>query len=348
MSLPKNVCLVGSVPMASSKEVFTVVGGTLRDLLKRLPDGETGIRGYWIARQAEVFHRHPAFEPVAHNWAPERKMLKSRPPRYRLKTETDPKTLVIPSFGYPRFARESYREFLEVRRSGLIAAHTRFQVCLPTPLSFYSSLIDPSSSEAVAPAIEEEMIREAMEIINLIPAKDLAIQWDVCPEMLIWEGHRSIFFNNPKQEIVDRLAVLGNLVPDSVELGYHFCYGDFQHKHYVEPQDMGNMVSMANALKSRLAREMTWIHFPVPRDRSDARYFSPLGQLSLSRDTEIYLGLVHFTDGEIGTRQRMATASSHLPNYGIATECGWGRRDPATIEKLLEIHLICAHGEGSG
>src|SRR3546814_9444504 len=93
-----------------------------------------------------------------------------------------------------------------------------------------------------------------------------------------------------------------------VHLGYHLCYGDFRHKHGIEPRDMGNMVMIANALSQGLARPMNWIHMPVPRDRDDDAYFAPLDGLDLGAETDLFLGLVHYTDGEDGTRRSMAAA----------------------------------------
>ena len=59
-------------------------------------------------------------------------------------------------------------------------------------------------------------------------------------------------------------------------------------------------------------------------------------------ETQLYLGLVHHTDGVEGTRQRMETASHYVSDYGIATECGWGRRPKATLPALLRIHAEAA------
>jgi len=35
---------------------------------------------------------------------------------------------------------------------------------------------------------------------------------------------------------------------------------------------------------------------------------------------------------------RMETADKFIKAYDIATECGFGRRDPKTILELLQIH----------
>jgi hypothetical protein len=81
---------------------------------------------------------------------------------------------------------------------------------------------------------------------------------------------------------------------------------------------------------------------PVPRDRSDEAYFAPLRGLHLRPETELCLGLVHYTDGLDGTRRRLATAEKFVKDFSIATECGFGRRDPATIPELLRIHAQAA------
>jgi len=76
----------------------------------------------------------------------------------------------------------------------------------------------------------------------------------------------------------------------------------------------------------------------VPRDRDDDTYFAPLARLKLKPGTELCLGLVHYTDGLAGTRRRLAAAERHVSAFSVATECGFGRRDPATIPELLRIH----------
>ena len=81
---------------------------------------------------------------------------------------------------------------------------------------------------------------------------------------------------------------------------------------------------------------------PVPRSRTDPAYFAPLKDLRLGPETELYLGLVHFTDGAEGTRKRIKVAQKVVANFGVATECGFGRRDPATIPDLMCIHARVA------
>jgi hypothetical protein len=80
------------------------------------------------------------------------------------------------------------------------------------------------------------------------------------------------------------------------------------------------------------------MHMPVPRDRSDDAYFAPLKGLRLEPDTELYLGLIHLTDGVEGAKRRIAAAKRVVTDFGVSTECGFGRRPPETIPRLLELH----------
>jgi len=108
----------------------------------------------------------------------------------------------------------------------------------------------------------------------------------------------------------------------------------------IEPTDMGDMVEFANRLSRTIKRPVDLIHMPVPRNRADDAYFAPLKQLR--PETELCLGLVHHTDGVAGSKQRLATAEKYAEKFSIATECGFGRRDPRTIPELLHIHAEVA------
>ena len=58
----------------------------------------------------------------------------------------------------------------------------------------------------------------------------------------------------------------------------------------------------------------------------------------------IYLGLIHDTDGVEGTMKRIATAQRFINDFGIATECGFGRRPAETVPALIDLHAsLLAH-----
>ena len=91
-----------------------------------------------------------------------------------------------------------------------------------------------------------------------------------------------------------------------------------------------------------IGRSIEMIHMPVPKERHDDAYFAPLGNLKMRPETTLALGLVHYTGGIEGTQMRIAAAQKFVKDFMIGTECGFGRRDPSTIPRLLEIHAQAA------
>ena len=180
-----------------------------------------------------------------------------------------------------------------------------------------------------------------------MPHDEIAIQFDVASAVFArLQCNEPNAYGRNRDEMLARFsAILTDLaahVPADIELLFHFCYGDSNHKHVIEPADMGDMVDVANRLSADIARSIALIHMPVPRDRADDAYFAPLARLRLKPETELCLGLVHYTDGVDGTRRRLQTAERHVRDFSVATECGFGRRDPATIPELLRIHAEIA------
>ncbi len=204
-----------------------------------------------------------------------------------------------------------------------------------------SAFCVPEDQAKIEPAYERAMLREVATLCAKIPHQDLAIQWDVCPEMVAWDGRLPRMSNlpDPKSAIIERLKRISEAVPADVELGYHLCYGDVDGKHFIEPIDAGKLVELANALSQAVARPIAYIHMPVPIDRSDEAYFRPLEDLRLKPGTELFLGCVHAADGVEGTNRRIAAARKYAPEFGIATECGMGRcKTPAVVVELLKVH----------
>jgi hypothetical protein len=85
---------------------------------------------------------------------------------------------------------------------------------------------------------------------------------------------------------------------------------------------------------------------PVPRNRADDGYFRPLRSLDID-NTQVFLGLIHYADGVDGSRARLEAASRHLSGFGIATECGFGRRPPEQVPALLRIHRELLDSRGT-
>jgi hypothetical protein len=343
--MPHDVHLIGSVPLTDAEEVFSTVSAALGRRLKRIPDGETGKRSDWITWLEPLFADHPAFERSDQVF---RLHAQAKPRlRYRLKPGYSVVDAGFDNLFYADIAKASYAIFRRLKAAGTIAAGTRFQVDLvPAHSVLWLFLVDELHAD-VDPIYNAAVKREIDKIAAAIPHNELAIQFDVASAVFArLERQEASPYGRTKQEMQERFSAilidLGNRVPADVELLYHLCYGDSDHRHVVEPTDMGDMVDFTNRLVRGLERPIDLVHMPVPRDRCDDAYFAPLRALELPAGTQLCLGLVHYTDGVEGTKNRLATARRYAREFAIATECGFGRRDPQTIPALLRIHAEIA------
>jgi len=340
-----NIHLVGSVPMVDAAQVIESVSAALGRRLTRIPDGETGKRQDWITWLEPVFRDNPAFELSDEIFRVHAAAAGRR--RYKLRDGMTPKDVRFENLYYADIAKESYAVFKRLKMAGKVPPAARFQVDLvPAHSVIWLFLIDALHAPVDA-LFNAALKREIHKIADGIPHDELAIQFDVASAVFArLERAEASSYGRTKAEtqanFANILVDLGNEVPADIELLYHFCYGDSNHRHVVEPTDMGDMVELANRLAARVTRPIQLIHMPVPRDRADDAYFSPLRQLRLGPETEICLGLVHHTDGIEGTKRRLAAARKFAPKFSIGTECGFGRRKPETIPELLRIHAAAA------
>ena len=353
----KPLLMVGSVPCETEEEVFGLLGPGIGDLLIGLSDGEPGYRNKWIVFNApHVFEPHPDVEvtnrPLARpdnsvfkdvpNWVPT-----SWEDMWRFRIRDGVEKIRFETLHYAEFAKKSYAVFRNLRDKGAIPAGTRFQVNFPFPEDFTRWCTGtPRDFRIMTDAVLETLQREVKSVLETIPHQDLNIQWDVCWEVFACDtgdsmGREPLAWKaggDPYERFAAYIRALSPLVPADVVLGMHLCYGDLEHSHLVEPKDLGVAVRMANIASSASPRPLDYVQMPVPRDRTDDAYFAPLKDFDGSR-TRLYIGLVHFTDGVEGTLKRVESFRRHYKGeFGIATECGWGRRQRDTIPALMEIH----------
>lgn len=339
-----RVHLVGSIALDSVRDVFGTVGAVLGQRVRRVPDGEPGSRRLWISYQYPLLRVQPFLQPDPSIQDPSGFL------RLKLTDDSDARDVHFGELGYAREARISYQDFVAARAEGKLPSGVRFQVSLPTPMAVTTAFISPSSQGAIESAYEAAVLREVKEICSSIPHSDLCLQWDLCIEMLLWDGRWKVLeeiARDPKikGDILGRIRRLTDAVPKAVEVGFHLCYGDYDAKHFVEPLSASKLVEFANALAAEVGRPIAYIHMPVPIDRADDEYFAPLGGLKLSPGTELYLGLVH-SDGVEPTKRRIAAATKYVSNFGIATECGMGRsKTPQMVRELLQIHAGASTSE---
>jgi len=259
--VPTKVHLVGSIALDSVEDVFRTVGSVLGRRLRRVPDGEPGGRRLWISWQYPLLRSLPFLKPAASQANQTSGFLP-----LQLADGVAPGAVRFPELGYAREARASYQDFLAARQKGDLPRDVRFQVSLPTPLAVINPFVAPNDALPIERAYEDAMLREVETVCRAIPHSDLCIQWDVCIEMVMWDG-RWPFIRNPFQdlrgEIEARMKRLAAAVPNDVELGFHLCYGDWEAEHFVEPADAGKLTEFANLLASVIDRPITYVHMPV-------------------------------------------------------------------------------------
>ena len=337
-----RVHLVGSLGFQNAEIAFRALAAKLGTRAPRYPDGEPGERANWIRWQNQTFAEHPAFrmqeDREIEGYAGVR-------PLYVLDGEVDPGLLEIGILGYAEEAIASWNIFSELVDEGAIPSSTRFQVCMPTCIALITSFVHADDAAAVEPALERSMRAEVDRLCEEIPASALSIQWDVAFEVIATDGGQPpLFYEDPLEGSIERIARHIDWVPEGVEAGIHLCYGDPGHKHVIEPESLATCVAFANGICAEATRSVEWIHMPVPRDRHDDAYAAPLADLKLNPETELYLGCIHHSDGVEGTEGRLEAARKFASDFGVATECGFGRRDPDTLPELLDIHAEVADG----
>src|SRR5262249_51966283 len=156
---PRKVHLVGSVALDSVPEVLSTAGKLLGRRLDRIPDGEPGGRRHWINWQLPLLRASAYLEPVPGTSAGGN-FSATLPLPEGVKAED----VRFGELGYAREARPSYEDFLKARRAGDVAANTKFQVALPTPLAVIGSYCPGEDMLDIERAYERAMVGEVAAI----------------------------------------------------------------------------------------------------------------------------------------------------------------------------------------
>ena len=337
-STVRGAHLVGSVPLDDADEVFRAVDEHLGGHVRRVPDG---------ARRAHAPSGSPGRSrssgstrtSKSSRWTPRST---GRCPALASATASTPRPSPSASSATHGRRRRRGRACRPCRPTASCAT-PRFQVSLPTPIAPVAQFVTPEQMAAIEPAYEAAMLRELGEIAAAVPHDRLAIQWDTAIEFAMLEGVFPTWIDPLEAGLVERLVRLGDAVPADVELGYHLCYGDAGHEHFVQPADTGRLVTIARAVTAGLEHPRRLDPHAGARGAATTQRTSRRWATSTCpRAARLHLGLVHATDGAEGARGRIDAAASVVDAFGVATECGFGRRDPATVAGLLELHAQVA------
>jgi hypothetical protein len=340
-----DLLLVGSLPADSTDGALRAAADLFSDLVFALPDGETGPRAAWVGYEREQLVRpHPDVETVAVTESPtgiprhahETPVFKIREGVADLRWDT-----------WPRIdeALESYKRFKALREEGVILEELRFQVCLPFPSSALNGFkADWDADYPVANRAFEELVgRELERLTGEIPAQELAIQWDVCYEVLDLEGVVAWMGDGAWERFTGPVERLTRQIPEDVLIGYHLCHGTFPEWPMYEARDTTLTVRMANYAVEHSGRPVDWVHIAGPRylRSEDESFFRPLTDLDIG-DTRLFLGIVLPIDGLAGAKRRHETASKFVDDFGVAMYCGFGRQPGEDGMETMREHARVA------
>jgi hypothetical protein len=337
--------LVGGVPFASAAEVFETTSRLLGAHLPRIPDGEVGRP--WMTWFAPIIEENPLFEKTDEEFRPHAGGLASF--RYRLRDGVRPEEVRFTGLQHAKIAIESYGIFKRLKEAGRVYPDAKFQCTLAHPIPVIRRYFPEALQDALEPAFEAALLGEVATIAAAVPHEELAIQWD-CASAVFASLERGVptRFGRTRDEmygpLAERLARFGRAVPQGVDLLYHFCYGNSNGKHSVEPSSTRDAVVMANRVAALVGRSrpIQLIHLPVPIARDDDAYFAPLRELTTGAETMIALGLIHLRDGIAGAQRRIAAARKHLNRFALGTECGLSHVGKDNLLPALRLHAEIA------
>jgi hypothetical protein len=345
---PTSVHFNGSVNLPDAETVMREISSRIPIGVRRMTDGETGDRGYWILFQVQKFLRMPEFESVAVGQAYETSADAPQMPQLRLADGVSADRIDWPDLGYADAYAESFEVFDRLQADGTIPADVRFQVQYPTPLACVAGTIVPDDMAAVAASYERALFADLDTLLDRLPHGRCAVQWDVAVEFGLLEGSMGPGSAMPVDQIAPALARCVDRVPTDVPVGLHLCYGDYGHQHFAQPESVQLQVDLVNAVVAAARRPVNWASFTVPQARRDDSYFAPLRDLTAGPETELYFALVPYhpddqTDGSAADQARHIDAALGLSaagqrEWGICTECGMGRVEPDDVPKLLDLH----------
>ena len=341
---PTSVHFNGSVNLPDGETVMREISTRIPSGVRRMTDGETGERGYWIHYQIEKFLQMPEFEQVASGVAYETEGDAPAMPQLRLVDGASADGIVWPNLGYADEYAASFEIFDRLRGDGTIPAGVRFQMQYPTPLASMAGTIAPEDLVDVAASYEAALFADLDDALSRLPHDRVAVQWDVAVEFGLLEGAMGPGSAMPLEHVTPGLVRCVERVPEDVPVGFHLCYGDYGHQHFKQPESLRMQVDLVNAVTAAASRPLAWASFTVPQARADAGYFAPLRDLAVGPETELAFALVpyHPDDQPAGTTATQVAnidgALAGSREWGICTECGMGRADRGDVPRLLDIH----------
>lgn len=344
---PTEQLLVGSVPLKSAWEVFSTCCSHIGNNLAFIPDGEFGDRILWHIYLARyVYNGHPGIEttnrPSPSNGYPEWRPRNHTDDMWNFKVKPETDDIRFDELGYAKHAITSYEILNLMKELGKVPAELKLQVNIPLTKSAISVFFhDENDHPVVAAGYEDAAVNEVNKMLEVIPASDIVILWDVCVEILHMEGLLPWMSRDHLVERnTDTVANIMPHIPEDVGIGYHLCYGTLPTWPMAPLGTVKTQVTLANALIEKSGRKIDFMHLVLPKDPT-GEFFQGVEALDL-KGAALYLGLIHDDDRLEDNIARVKIAEKYFSEFGTGYVCGFGRREPGATTKLLERHAQLA------
>ena len=236
--------------------------------------------------------------------------------------------------GYDKAALASYDVFKRLRR--LYSRRCmRFQVSCRRRRQRHlcqrtgpADLLGASTSAPLKSALAK--------IVEAIPDADLTLQWDVCQEVLAFEGY---FVDRPgttKETDLRHAGPVGRRRrPERNRDGLPFyCCGSPRDEHLVQPKDSGILVEMMEGIAATAppsTSSTSRAEGPHRRHAPARRLEAACGRQALSRAAATTMPAI-----APASRRRGATSG----DFGLSAECGWAAPSPAGCPACSKVIVM--------
>ncbi len=337
----RSVHLVGSIPVASTKEALTLLEEELGDrLAPTVPEPD----GQWvrICRVVESLREHPQLELVRDGaWTDYSDL-----PTFRVRRG---RRLQWIELGYLEAFERSQME----AKGFTIARGRASQIGIPSPASLAYVAFGRSPAKAarrVAP-FRDATIRE-IAAIHTQADGEVVFQLDLAAELAMVTRLPLAGRELAAERLAAEVLRLVNAAPRGGRFGLHLCLGDLASNALVDPPTAGPAVLLANAIMASWpqARSLEYVHVglaPAAKaPRLDPDYYAPLQTLWIPPEVRFIGGFVH----EKRSRDELVMIRDELEHLlsrkiDVAAACGLGSRDLELARTNIQLALAVASAE---
>jgi hypothetical protein len=180
----------GSVNLPDGETVMREISARVPRGVRRITDGETGERGYWIMFQIQRFGSVPELEQLSSHQGYETDDSAPEILQFRLADGASADAVQWGDIGYAEAYKRSFKQFQALQHDGTIAADVRFQLQYPTPLAPMAGTIVPDDLPAVTASYERALFADLQQALTDLPHERIGVQWDVAVEFGLLEANK--------------------------------------------------------------------------------------------------------------------------------------------------------------